>query len=81
MDESLTVYYHHKSIVEYCGYKIVVFENTTVSTIPKYLISIFSGNKKIGEVETDDDGDSIRRIKTRIDKSEQDGAKLVFLKP
>ena len=81
MDDELKVFYRNKKIIDYSGYNIVIFENTTVSTIPKYLISIFSGSKKIGEIETDNDSAAIRLIKTRIDKSEADGAQLVFIKP
>lgn len=81
MDDDLKAFYHHKKSIDYCGYKIVIFENTTVKSINKYIISVFQGSNKIGEVTTDNDTDAIRKIRAHIDKSEENGGRLVFIKP
>jgi hypothetical protein len=80
MDDELLKFYHHKKMLEHCGYKIIVFENDKVTNISKYLISIFNGNKKIGEVETENMIDAVKKIKGRIDRSENNGGKLIFMR-
>ncbi len=81
MIDELSKFYHNKRTFIYSGYQIGIYENTIVKTISKYVIVVFSNNKKIGELETYNEREGLNTIKARIDQADERGARLVFLNP
>jgi len=80
MVDELDVFFEFKKIHEYCGYKIVVYQSKIIIKGNRFLITVFNNKERIGRMETNNDIQAVKQIKARIDKSEERGGRLEFIK-
>jgi len=61
----MNVFYQHKKMIEYCGYRIIIFQSS-IKSVSKYIISIFNGKERIGKIECNNDVQTITSIKPAL---------------
>jgi hypothetical protein len=72
-------FYSFKKSIDYSGYKIMIYENKTAKTLKQFNICVFRNDIKIGESESDNDIETVKKIMPQIDITEERGGSLEFM--